>query len=177
MQKISGLKDADLYGGYLFVKPKADNGYLLGNTHLDSNLNRIKNDTFYTSEGPTFFGFWVPNGNKSIYGITIGSTEIYGKLFVAKTDQDGRVNIKEPKPTLPLKIFPNPAKELLNIEISEEGKTYTVEIIDMLSKTILTQQITCTSTLNIENLTNGFYSVKLIDNTGKVSVNKLLIVK
>lgn len=179
IQKIGGLKDAELYGGYLFIKPKADNGYYLSSTHLDSNLNTTKIDTFYISEGPTFFGFWVPNGNKSVYGVTIQDSKdvIWGRLFVAKTDQDGRVNIITPKPTIPLKIYPNPAKDILNIEISEEGKTYTIEIIDMLSKTILTQNIAGTTTINIENLVNGFYSVNLTDNTGKVNTCKLFISK
>ncbi len=176
-QKVNGVKQEDMYGGYRFIKPTLDNGFIVSNTRVDSNLSISKIDTFYTTDGEQIFTYWIPNVNNSIYAIGTGGKEIYPQILVAKTDQDGRVNIIKPKPTLPLKIYPNPAKDILTIEISEEGKTYTVEIIDMLSKTILTQQIAGTSTLNIENLTNGFYSVNLTDNTGKVSVNKLLIAK
>jgi len=178
-QKMNGIKQQFFINYPIFIKPTPDNGYITNNsvTYLDSNLNITKIDTFYTSEGPTFFWFWVPNGKKSVYGVATGGTEIYGKLFVAKTDQDGRINIIAPKPTTPLKIYPNPAKELLNIEISEEGKTYSVEIIDMLSKTILSQNIEGTTTINIENLVNGFYTVLLKDNTGKANTCKLFISK
>jgi hypothetical protein len=178
-QKVNGVKQEDMYGGYLFIRPTPENGYIVSNSRIDSNLNLTKIDTFYTLDGEQIFDYWIPNGNKSFYGFARGArpTDPFTIILVAKTDQDGRVNIIKPKPTLPLKIYPNPAKDILNIEISEEGKTYTVEIIDMLSKTILTRQIAGTSTLNIENLTNGFYSVNLTDNTGKVSVNKLLIAK
>ena len=176
-QKVNGVKQEDMYGGYLFIRPTPEQGYIVSNTLVDSNLNLTKIDTFYTTEGDVIVNFFLPNGSKSIYGITTGDKEIYPQILVLKTDQYGKVNIIEPKPTLLLKIYPNPAKDILTIEISEQGKTYTVEIIDMLSKTILTQQIAGTSNLNIENLTNGFYNVNLIDNTGKVSVNKLLIAK
>jgi hypothetical protein len=180
-QKLEGIKQQVSINQPIFIKPTPDNGYITNNsvTYLDSNLNITKIDSFYISDGPTFFWFWVPNGNKSVYGVAAAGkeTDIYAKLLVAKTDQDGRVNIIEPKPTLPLKIYPNPAKDILNIEICEEGKTYKVEIIDMLSKTILTQNIIGTSTINIENLVNGFYSVNLTDNTGKVNTCKLFISK
>jgi hypothetical protein len=180
-QNVNGITEPNFINYPSFIKPTNKNGYIFNNvvSYLDSNLNLTKIDTFYIYDEPTFFWFWIPNGQKSIYGIAAGvkGTDNYASLLVAKTDQEGRVKIIEPKPTLPLKIYPNPAKNILTIEISEEGKTYKVEIIDMLSKTILTQNITVTSTLNIENLTNGFYSVNLIDNTGKVSVNKLLIAK
>lgn len=176
---LGGLTYLNSYISCSFIKPLNNNGYYLNNTQIDSNLLFVKNDTFYCSDGPSNFMYLIPNGNKSIYGLGMNfyNGAPFSSLFVAKTDQDGRVNIKEPKPTLPLKIYPNPAKDILNIEISEEGKTYTVQIIDMLSKTILTQQITGTSTLNIENLTNGFYSVNLTDNTGKVNTCKLFISK
>jgi hypothetical protein len=176
---LGGLTDVESFGSYRFIKPTLDNGFNLCNTILDSNLNLIRYDTFYCTDGQAAFFYLVPNGNKSVYGLGMNfyNGAPFSSLFVAKTDQDGRVNIITPKPTLPLKIYPNPAKDILNIEISEEGKTYTVEIIDMLSKTILTQQITGTSTLNIENLTNGFYSVNLTDNTGKVNTCKLFISK
>jgi len=62
----------------------------------------------------------------------------FGSLLVAKIDQDGRVNIIIPKPTIPLKIYPNPAKDLLNLAISEERKTYQLQIIDLLGKVIFT---------------------------------------
>jgi hypothetical protein len=173
---MNGIKQQVFINSPIFLKATPDNGYIINNsvTYLDSNLNITKIDSFYTSEGPTFFGFWVPNGNKSVYGVTIGGTEIYGKLFVAKTDQNGRVNIITPKPNFPLKIYPNPVNDKLNImfELKNDADLITIEVYDLqlklIKKTIPMDKNKGGKmyTISTDDLANGSYLLKInVDNS------------
>jgi hypothetical protein len=133
-QKISGITQEYIIATPPFIFPSPNNGYILNNSinYLDSNLSISQIDTFYANSGAIlFYYFWIPNSKKSVYGVTIkfNNGAPFGSLFVAKTDQDGRVNIIIPKPTIPLKIYPNPAKYLLNLQL---------QIIDLLGKVIFT---------------------------------------
>ena len=57
-----------------------------------------------------------------------------------------------------LKVYPNPANDVLTIENSK-GKT--VEIIDVLGKIILLDKNSTRATINIAHLKSGVYFVKV----------------
>src|SRR5574343_213545 len=67
-----------------------------------------------------------------------------------------------------LSIFPNPAKT--EFTLNTKNGTGTIELIDMTGRQVLAKQIDAQSTtLNIENLTNGIYTVRYFDGTNTVS--------
>ena len=71
-----------------------------------------------------------------------------------------------------LDIHPNPAKT--EFTLNTKNGTGNVELIDMTGRQVLTKQIDAQSTtLNIENLTNGIYTVRYFD--GSITVSTKLI--
>jgi len=70
-------------------------------------------------------------------------------------------------------IVPNPAKD--NISIKAITNFNKVEIINFLGQTVITQSNEgLTSNINVSNLTNGVYFVRLITETGTTSVQKFV---
>lgn len=67
-----------------------------------------------------------------------------------------------------LSIFPNPAKN--EFTLTTKNATGTVELIDMTGRKVMSEQIAAQSTsLNIENLTTGIYTVRYFDGSSIVS--------
>lgn len=67
-----------------------------------------------------------------------------------------------------LSLFPNPAKT--DFTLTTKNATGTVELIDLTGRQVMTKQIVSQSTtLNIENLTNGIYTVRYVDGSSIVS--------
>jgi hypothetical protein len=71
-----------------------------------------------------------------------------------------------------LKVYPNPAKNVLNIT-SDNFETKNVEIYNVLGAKVLTTKVTNTP-VNIASLTKGVYVVKVTEN-GKTATRKLVI--
>lgn len=70
-------------------------------------------------------------------------------------------------------LFPNPTSQLLNIQFNQLEKGQ-ISILDITGKEVLNQNIEGESTiLNVENLVNGVYMVKLQTNKGN-SVSKFI---
>lgn len=77
-------------------------------------------------------------------------------------------------------IMPNPANDVFEIKFNyDKNQTYTLEIIDSIGRLVLTKsKITGTSyTLNANLFDAGTYSLNLRDDDGKISKNKLCIIK
>lgn len=71
-----------------------------------------------------------------------------------------------------LKMYPNPAKNILNIETALNNKV-SVIIFDIVGKQFLNSNVN-NNTVNIENLNSGIYMVKITEN-GKTVTQKLII--
>lgn len=71
-----------------------------------------------------------------------------------------------------LKMYPNPAKNILNIETALNNKV-SVIIFDIVGKQVLNSNVN-NNTVNIENLNSGIYMVKITEN-GKTVTQKLII--
>jgi aminopeptidase YwaD len=71
-----------------------------------------------------------------------------------------------------IKIYPNPAKDYLNIELPKDIKKFNIEITDLTGKTLLNKENE--TKINVSGLTNGAYlcSVKAND---KTVVRKIII--
>lgn len=71
-----------------------------------------------------------------------------------------------------LKLYPNPAKNILNIETAL-NKNLDVSIFDLTGKKVL-ETTTTSKSVNLETIQSGVYNVKVIEE-GKVSIQKLII--
>lgn len=71
-----------------------------------------------------------------------------------------------------LKFYPNPAKNILNIE-SALNKTKEVTIFDITGKKVL-ESNSVVKSISIEKLISGVYNVKVVEE-GKISIKKLII--
>lgn len=109
-----------------------------------------------------------------------GSFNQYVSMYIVKTDSLGLGNYTSPVENYianinKFLIYPNPAKDIVCIEFENKNSDYTIEIYDM-SGRLVTQKHNCNyqNFLNIENLTNGLYIVKIIYENYSYQ-NKLII--
>jgi hypothetical protein len=78
-------------------------------------------------------------------------------------------------------LYPNPAKSSFIIEMTNDlvkNKIYSIEITDVLNKCVLKEQIELNNNkqeINIENLPDAFYFVRVMDNSSNAVFNYKLI--
>jgi len=68
------------------------------------------------------------------------------------------------------RLYPNPAREQLTIEIEDASSTYQVEIIDMLGKKVFNTEIQSKGQINVSSLASGTYLLKLNSNSNTTTV-------
>ncbi len=73
--------------------------------------------------------------------------------------------------TMKIEIYPNPVSENLTVSLNTTKKTAYYEILDLLGKTI--SKNTFTSTINVSNLEQGIYILKVYDGNSSSSVRFL----
>jgi hypothetical protein len=94
-------------------------------------------------------------------------------------DKDGRFSysevrfIKVAKSGNVISVYPNPAKDKLNIILSDSNTTASVLIINELGQKVLVKQITANTPVSIRHLTKGLYMVQVIAN-GEIETVKLV---
>lgn len=96
--------------------------------------------------------------------------EIEGRYRLVIT---GNVTSVGAKNELNINVFPNPAKDLVNVTLPA-GETVKAELINNLGQKVADYQLTETGTLNVANLARGIYSLRCISN-GKTSVFKITL--
>jgi hypothetical protein len=69
-----------------------------------------------------------------------------------------------------ISVYPNPTKDKLYINLSDEVDITNIEVYDSTGKLVLKQEY---KTIYVKNLNNGFYILKIYHNMG-VSINKFL---
>jgi hypothetical protein len=77
------------------------------------------------------------------------------------------------QPIAQLKIYPNPAAEIVNIEITPAGnqQEYVFNLYDMLGKKVLTKKLhPYENKVNVSQLTSGIYTYKMGATWGKIVV-------
>ncbi|MCF6366455.1 MAG: T9SS type A sorting domain-containing protein [Bacteroidales bacterium] len=80
-----------------------------------------------------------------------------------------------------IKIYPNPAKDFLNVKyinnyLSEETKT--IEILSVTGKTVYSSELNNkTTTINLRNFSDGIWFLKLTDSNNKTYTEKFIIRK
>ncbi len=77
----------------------------------------------------------------------------------------------------PFILYPNPARDLLNIEIKNQELALNYQLVNYLGEIVLTNVITSSKTqIDFKNLPNGLYSL-ILHYPEKISSQKVLIVK
>ena len=71
-----------------------------------------------------------------------------------------------------LRIYPNPAKDIINIETSAQRCEY--QLINNIGQIVLNGILSGENVISVENINNGIYFLKLIVD-GEVSINKVVI--
>lgn len=133
-------------------------------TQADINNSILKYESLYNSNSTDSFSFTVSDGQGGWINIT--NFEIYINSSVSVKD----INLSQD-----VYVFPNPSSSEINIVLSGQAinlTTYT--LTDLSGRTLTSGSILGNNTLvNISNLANGVYMVRLTD--GKHSVSKKLI--
>jgi hypothetical protein len=96
-----------------------------------------------------------------------------GVWFIQLRDymNGGGVTATEETEKMSVKIYPNPASDVLNIET--KGPLSITQVFDLNGREILTEFNT-PNTIKINDLTNGIYIIKLFDNQGRFTTRKFV---
>jgi len=105
-------------------------------------------------------------------GITLTSNGNSADPFLAKFIlEDMSIDKSQ---TSQLKIYPNPIKDFLAINISDKDANLSAEIINLLGQKVKTfQNISNTGTLDVSDLSTGIYLLNLINQNGEKQTIKI----
>ena len=147
--------------------------YYIGTTQKDNyflnigfDVSRNESDKiFYNTDGTP--GGWVQSTKKGALMIrpVVGSwkdAHFYSGVNASHiTHQQG------------LKLFPNPARDIINIQMLQSQNDNRVMIYDLTGKLMLNKELTSPN-LNIENFPTGLYLVRVISGDGKIYTTKFV---
>lgn len=94
----------------------------------------------------------------------------YGNnLFIDEVSIPNAVSVLEPS-SLPLRMYPNPVKDVLVVEVPEKVGSATIEVLNSLGQVVLRQQHTAgegsRANLQVANLPVGIYTVQIAHEAG-----------
>ncbi len=80
-------------------------------------------------------------------------------------------------PNKAISIYPNPAKDLINIRIPNDGQTYTASMSNLLGETILEigQLNSGVNGVDVSTLSKGIYFVQLSSTDGSTKTQKVIV--
>jgi len=99
--------------------------------------------------------------------------------LLSSTKCDGLTGIEDIMSSDNVIIYPNPSSDMFTIEWPGEYKFERMEVVDLVGKTILTENMTnvyAKYVVNTQNISEGIYFVKLI-NGNKITTSKIMISK
>lgn len=150
---ISGAGTSSANGTYI------QNGMLNGKpNYLGPNSN-----TMFWSTGL----FWIIKSPNSSYYYSTNNVATPDLVTNWLLDEDGSMPLPQVTGNLSIKdfsidqvkIYPNPTTNLINITGLTNTESYT--IFDVMGRTLLNGILASNNTINLENLTNGNYYLKL----------------
>ncbi|MDD2637239.1 MAG: T9SS type A sorting domain-containing protein, partial [Bacteroidales bacterium] len=157
-------------GSELWLKKYDDQFNLLWKRYIGGTEGETLQDAINTSDG----GYLIIGESSSF--------DQYTSMYLVKIDSLGLGNYTSPVEEYivnkdnELAVYPNPASNIVTIEFDNNNNTdYTIEIFDMSGRLVI-QKVSCDyqNYLNIENLTNGLYMVRIIYENFSYQ-NKLII--
>lgn len=128
-------------------------------------VNKVNNNKLYYN----FAGNWI----KSQLEGTVMIRPVFGKDINIST------NVEQPDPfdQTEYTIYPNPAQDILNINIKDNSTNqYRVTIFDIYGKTYLDRSLD-ESYIDISTINNGVYFIRITDNQRVSTTKKFIIVR
>lgn len=112
-------------------------------------------DTFDPAHHNSYMGAWgvypfLPSGNILVSDMQTG-------LYVFEVDYNGPTSLEE-KRLNDLQLFPNPVKNMLNMQFEGEGL---LKMFDVSGKLLQTKEVMGGEVLTLSELPSGFYTVQL----------------
>ncbi|SHK10963.1 M28 family peptidase [Chryseobacterium polytrichastri] len=129
---------------------------------LRSTYPHTSNDTFANTD-PVY----IYNVGKA----SVGALQHFAVATTASTLSTKNLSVNTLES---IKIYPNPAKDFLHIELPKKGKDFSFEITDMIGHTLIKEENK--TQINISNLANGAY-IGVLKSEGQTVVRKILIEK
>lgn len=114
--------------------------------------------------------------HQGLYGVDI---PIYGKsgnlLFTSPLTENVKLTNTSDLPFKKLFVYPNPAIETVNIQWEENEKA-NIELLTPLHQliTTLTTEPNQITTLDVSDLPNGFYLIKIKSSNNQIYISKLI---
>jgi len=174
-REVSQEYSSDLYGFqrfYLEEPIEVSGKFYIG--YQITGQNKLLNVGFDQNTDASAYTFWQTNGWNWNREFIVGTPMIRPVL--------GRplpcVGIAEPTASFEMKLYPNPAKDLLYIAIPEEmkGRDMTASIYAVTGQKIYEQPYR--AEIAISNFAPGFYMLQLTDNQNNIkSIRKFSIIK
>lgn len=128
-------------------------------------VNKVNNNKLYYN----FAGNWI----KSQLEGTVMIRPVFGKDINIST------NVEQPDPfdQTEYTIYPNPAQDILNINIKDNSTNqYRVTIFDIYGKTYLDRSLD-ESYIDLSTISNGVYFIRITDNQRVNTTKKFIIVR
>src|SRR5690554_6880835 len=101
-------------------------------------------------------------------GDTTLTTTVNNSIFLVKIAMDGNL-IVEQKQSEQYRVYPNPVKDILTIEIPESDTETTVEVFSLLGQKVMDfGNITNNKSLDLSELTTGVYLLNINNHTIKI---------
>lgn len=144
----------------------------IGGTRNEKVHGVVKHSDYkYTVAGQMLYS---PSGDVNCSNFVYGSMQNYWVFGISDTT----VNVREvPPEEFDVKVYPNPAKRVLNIELSEKYacRNAMLSIIDISGKAVLRSEVTeHTTQLDIKTIKPGLYLLKI--ENGKTLITKRILV-
>jgi photosystem II stability/assembly factor-like uncharacterized protein len=132
--------------------------------------NRIYKMSFYSAnEYMALISDFLSGGPQASKGVYINTTGSGGS--------SGNIGINElsfKNNTSFIKVYPNPATEVLNFEMENLDKKATLKIIDVMGKTVLEESIfESEKSISIEGLAKGLYFIR-VEKDGSIATSKFI---
>lgn len=128
-------------------------------------VNRINNDKLFYN----FSGSWV----RSEFEGTVMIRPVFGKEINVSTG----IDTKPKNQSLEYIIFPNPAKDILNINIDNYfTENYRYTIFDIYGRVYI-DETSQQSSFDVSNLKSGIYFIRVSDTKGINTTKKFMIVR
>ena len=144
---------------------------------LDNQNNPVR--WTFTDEAGKYSFDSLPAGNYRVNPVMSGLTsyasnvdlnESTSPAFIKMTISGQIITGNEQLPIAvnPFQIFPNPAHDYVNVELSGSSEVYTAEIINTSGRTVKTTRLTNgTNTIYINSFSAGLYLIRITDTKGK----------
>lgn len=160
---VQGLGDLDEHNGRFAVTPEYPNGTYAYYITLDSNLMGVYPYTL----GPAYYGTVAPGntGPQSGHNTPVEPVVTYVPTGTGIADATS-ANIS---------LYPNPAKDFIQIDLGKAGQAYTVKIFD--AKGVLMNESSAAESIvrvDATHFSSGMYLVQIISAKGSIYQSKIL---